>query len=464
MILAPTFAGQTVAILGLGRSGLAAVRALAASGARVLAWDDDPAKRAEAEATGLALVDLGRCDWQAVRTLVMSPGIPLHFPTPHPVAAAASAQGAAVICDVEILLRAPNGARIVGITGTNGKSTTAALTTHILRAAGHAAALGGNIGIAALALDPPGVGGFYVLELSSYQLDLIETAALDAAVLLNITPDHLDRHGGFDGYVAAKSRIVALLRPGAAFVVGVDDEPSRQIAKAARRQGVKVVPIAVGAVAKGGVSVTDGTLIDDLDGRSMPAADLRTAATLPGAHNWQNAAAAYAAARMLGVPAAAAAAALATYPGLAHRQELIATLNGVRYINDSKATNAEATAKALACYRRIHWIAGGRAKEGGIAGLAPWFDRIVCAYLVGESMDGFEATIAGRIPSRRCGDLAAALAAAHRAAQADPEPGSVVLLSPAAASFDQWRDFEARGDAFRALVQGLAGQPQRACA
>jgi len=456
-------------VLGLGRSGLATARALAASGARVLAWDDDAAKRAEAEAAGIALGDLSGCDWTRVRALVMSPGIPLHFPQPHPIATAAAAAGCAVICDIEILLSSETlssetGARAVGITGTNGKSTTTALTAHILRATGHPVALGGNIGIAALALDPPGPGGIYVLELSSYQLDLMATARLDVAVLLNITPDHLDRHGGFAGYVEAKRRIVSLLRPAGTFVVGIDDDPSRAIADAARRQGVRVVPISVGGDAAGGVSVRNGILVDDLDGAGRTAADLAAAPALPGAHNWQNAAAAYATARALGVPAADAAQALATYPGLAHRQELIATVNGVRYINDSKATNADATAKALACYRRIHWIAGGRAKEGGIASLAPWFDRIACAYLVGESMDAFAATIADRIPCRRCGDLSAALAEAHRAAQADREAGAVVLLSPAAASFDQWRDFEARGDAFRAMVRTLVGHPRRACA
>jgi len=474
VIPAPAFAGQTVAVLGLGRSGQATARALAAGGARVVAWDDDRARREEAEAAGITPADLLRCDWRRVSTLVMSPGIPLRFPKPHPVAAAARAAGCAVICDIEILLRAIRseapGPRVVGITGTNGKSTTTALTTHVLRAGGHAAAAGGNIGVAALALDPLGANGVYVLELSSYQLELIETPALDAAVLLNVTPDHLDRHGGFAGYVAAKQRVASLLRPGAALIVGSDDAPSRRIAESARREGRRVVPIAIGGDAAGGIAVRNGRLVDDLDGRARTVADLAAAPALPGAHNWQNAGAAYGVARMLGMPAETAAAALLTYPGLAHRQECVATINGVRYINDSKATNADATAKALACYDRIHWIAGGRAKEGGIASLAPWFARIACAYLVGESADAFAATIAGRLPYHHCGDLAAALQAAHRAAQADPAPGAVVLLSPAAASFDQWRDFEARGDAFREMVQGLdrldspGGPPRRACA
>jgi len=345
-------------------------------------------------------------------------------------------------------------ARYAGITGTNGKSTTTALVGHILKAAGIRVAIGGNLGIAALLLEALGADGVYVLEMSSYQLELTKSLAFDVAVLLNITPDHLDRHGGMDGYVAAKERIFAGQNARRAAIIGVDDAICRGIAAKLAAAGHKVIPISAETAALGGVYIADGQLVDDIDRAQRRVLDLAQAERLPGRHNWQNAAAAFAAARALGVDAHDAVQGIKSFPGLAHRQELIATIDGVRYINDSKATNADATAKALACYDDICWIAGGVAKEGGIASLAPYFPRIRHAFLIGEAAPAFAVTLAGKVPSTRSGDLATALRQAHDAAR----QGGTVLLSPACASFDQFTDFEARGDAFRRLVDALRAE------
>jgi UDP-N-acetylmuramoylalanine--D-glutamate ligase len=452
--------GQTVAVMGLGASGMAAAKALVAGGARVLAWDDSEAKRQEAAAAGLPIADLREANWQDIDLLMMSPGIPHRFPKPHAVAAAARSAGVDIVCDVELLARSRPDARFVGITGTNGKSTTTALVGHILASTGRDAEIGGNLGPAALSLRPLDAAGIYVLELSSYQLELILSVAFDVAVLLNITPDHLGRHGGMAGYVAAKRHIFDRPRDGATAVVGIDDGESRHVrAELDGSGGWHVVPVSSAAAAARGVYVKDGALIDDLDGATTTALDLNKVATLPGAHNWQNAAAAYAVARALGVPAGDAARSIMSFPGLPHRQELIAIIDGVRYINDSKATNADAAEKALTCYEHIYWIAGGQPKEGGIDSLAPHFPRIVHAFLIGEAAPAFARVLDGRVPYTLAGDLASAVAAARNMA-AGPErvADAVVLLSPACASFDQFANFEARGDMFRALVNHLPGE------
>ncbi len=451
MIEVTGFKDETVAVMGLARSGLAAAEALKKGGARVLAWDDDAKKRDAATALGLSVADLRSTDLSAVRALVLSPGIPSTFPTPHKVAARMRDAGIAIISDIELLARSRREARYAGITGTNGKSTTTALLGHILKEAGRPVAIGGNLGIAALLLDSLGADGIYVLELSSYQLELTHTLACDVAILLNITPDHLDRHGGMAGYVAAKERIFDNQSARQAAVIGLDDALCRAIADKLSAAGRKVVPISAEQAAPGGVYVARGRLVDDIDHTHAEILDLAEAERLPGRHNWQNAAAAFAAARCLGIEAGTAAQGIKTFPGLAHRQELIATIDGVRYVNDSKATNADATAKALACYDDICWIAGGVAKEGGIASLAPYFPRIRHAFLIGEAAPAFAATLSGQVPFTRSGDLATALNDARAMAQ----PGGTVLLSPACASFDQFTDFEARGEAFRHLVEAL---------
>jgi UDP-N-acetylmuramoylalanine--D-glutamate ligase len=458
MIEVTAFRDQKVAVLGLARSGLAAAEALQRGGARVLAWDDAAGKRAAAAAAGVPIVDLAQTGLGGAAALVLSPGIPHSFPEPHPVTARARAAGTEIIGDIELLVRSRPDARYVGVTGTNGKSTTTALIGHILKAAGRTVAIGGNLGTPALALAPLGADGVYVLELSSYQLELTQSLAADVAVLLNVTPDHLDRHGGMDGYIAAKRRIFGVGRPAQSAVIGMDDAPSRALAAALAPAGVpQVIPISAETRAPGGVFVEAGALVDDLDAGAKRVLDLASLARLPGRHNWQNVAAAYAAARRLGVAEAEIAAALRSFPGLAHRQELVATIDGVRYVNDSKATNADAAARALACYDDIYWIAGGIAKAGGIAALAPLFPRLRHAFLIGRAAPEFAETLAGHVPFSRCADLAAAVAAAHGAAAATAQPGAVVLLSPACASFDQFADFEARGEVFRRLVAALPG-------
>ena len=449
----PARSNQTLALFGLGSSGLATADALRDSGAAVVAWDDAPASRRAAAAAGIDLRDPAAWEWPGLDALVLSPGVPLTHPEPHPVVRSARRADCPVIGDIELLGEAAPDARMVGVTGTNGKSTTTALLGHLLAEAGRTVAVGGNLGPPALSLPALGREGIYVIECSSYQLDLIDRMRFDTAVLLNISPDHLDRHGDLAGYVAAKRRIFRD-RPGGGQVaiVGTDDAASRAVlSELEGRAGWCLVPIAVGRPVDGGVSVLGGTLFED----DRAVADLSRIDTLPGAHNHQNAAAAFAAARSLGLSRAEAAAALATYPGLPHRQETVAVIDGIRYVNDSKATNGEATRNALVCYGAIYWIAGGRPKADGLEAVLPELDRVRRAYLIGEAEAAFAEEIGGRVPVERCGDLARALEAAHRDAQRERPPGATVLLSPACASFDQWPSFAARGDAFRSAAGSL---------
>ncbi len=453
MIRIPHEPGRPVAVLGLGKSGLVAARALAASGTEVWAWDDDAIKR-----KALSTTDLYKCDWSRPSALVLSPGIPQRYPAPHPIAAMATAANVPIIGEVELLFRAQPKATFVGITGTNGKSTTTALIGHVLRRAGKRAEVGANLGTPALALAPLEEGGIYVLEMSSYQLELVPTARFDVAVLLNVTPDHLDRHGGMAGYVAAKRGIFDRQRPQDWAVIGIDDEYCRAICEGLA--GRHVVAVAVGRQASTAIIVRHGILSDEIGREIM---DLARAPALPGPHNWQNAAAAFAVGRALGLSNAAIAAGIETYPGLPHRQELILTREGVRFINDSKATNADATAKALACYDPIYWILGGRPKETGLDGLEPYYHRIAKAYLIGEAAADFEKRLAGDdVATRQCGTLDRAVAAAAADAAAAKQEGAVVLLSPACASFDQFANFEERGERFRNLVNELDRPARRA--
>jgi UDP-N-acetylmuramoylalanine--D-glutamate ligase len=450
--------GSSFVVLGLARSGLATVRALMAAGIDCVAWDDNEPQRKAATAIGARLADPTSIDWSKVTALVISPGIPNLLPRPHPVAAAARAAGKPLICDVELLARAQPDATFVAITGTNGKSTTTALIGHILESAGARCEVGGNIGRGALDLAPlsaeGGEGGIYVLELSSYQLELLQTFRANVAVWLNITPDHIDRHGDMAGYVAAKTHIFDRQQAGDCAVIGIDDDYSRMVfEKISARAGVVTVPVALERPVAGGVSFRAGMLID-ADGYSVDFSDV---VTLPGDHNAQNAACAWAACRSLGLPREKIVDGLKTYPGLPHRQERVAAAGKVVYINDSKATNADATARALSSYRNIYWILGGQAKEGGVAPLSPWFDRIRHAFLIGEATDMFASQLDGKIAYSRCGDLQSALFAAHDRAQREGKCGSVVLLSPACASWDQWKSYEHRGDAFRAMARALPG-------
>jgi UDP-N-acetylmuramoylalanine--D-glutamate ligase len=462
MIPVPGFEGRTVAVFGLGRTGLSAARALIAGGARVALWDENPKGREAAEAEGLPLVDLENADWSEFAALMLSPGVPLTHPAPHWTVTRAQANGVEVLGDVELFARAVNAApahkrpKIVAITGTNGKSTTTALIGHMLRSAGRDARIGGNIGFGVLGLPDMHGGAVYVLELSSYQLDLTSSLKADASVFLNLSPDHLDRHGGMEGYVAAKKRILLNQGKGDTAVIGVDDPWCQRICTeitAANRRTIR--PISAGKAMGRGVYVLSGVLYDATGERTVEVADLTMARSLPGKHNWQNAAAAYAACLALGLSSEDASNGLMTFPGLAHRMETVSKLGRVRFVNDSKATNADAARQALSSYPKVFWIAGGRAKDGGIDALADLFPRIETAYLIGEAEEAFAATLEGRARVVRCGNMEAAVAAAYADAR-DGEDEAIVLLSPATASFDQYADFEARGEAFRAAVQALS--------
>jgi UDP-N-acetylmuramoylalanine--D-glutamate ligase len=460
MLPVPSMQGRTAAVLGLGRSGLSASHTLAASGARVWAWDDDGARRAKAAAAGVPVVDLGSCDWTRVDRLILSPGIPHEHPRPHPVVRLAQSAGVAVIGDIELLAENQPGRRIVGITGTNGKSTTTALIGALLRDAGRGAQVGGNIGLPVLDLLHKPPEDIYVLELSSYQLELTEHLICAVAVILNLTPDHLDRHGGMAGYVRAKKRIFRNQGASDWAVIGVDDAYGPGLVKELAGSR-RVVPVSVGAALERGVYVIDGQLHDAIDGAARSIMDLRPIPSLRGAHNWQNAAAAYGAVRALGVAPEAAAAGMARFAGLAHRMEQTGVIAGVRYVNDSKATNPEAAARALACFDRIYWIAGGRPKEGGLDAVQPWLGHVRHAYLIGEAAGAFGAWLEGQVSCTQSGDLATAFRQATEDARRDAGGEPVVLLTPACASFDQFTDFEARGQAFKTLVAGLDG-PARA--
>ena len=432
MITSRAFAGRRYAVLGLARSGLATVEALVASGAGVTAWDTREEARDAAMALGADIGDPLEIDLIGFAGVVVSPGVPLNR---HPIAAHARAAHVPVIGDIELFAEAAAelpAHRIVGITGTNGKSTVTALVTHMLESAGVPALMGGNIGLPILARDPLPEGGVYVLELSSYQIDLAHSLACDVAVLTNLTPDHLDRYDGFAGYAASKARLFALQHRDQVAIVATDDDPSKAIAGRINHRLHRV-------------SAKD---IDPVDQARWPA--------LQGPHNAQNAVCAIAVCRVLGLGDEAIERGLATYRSLPHRMEWIGEARGVGWYNDSKATNAASAAPALAAFppapdQRLHWIAGGQAKGDGLAACRPWFGHVKRAYLIGEAMEGIADEIGDAIPVDMAGDLATAVA--HAAAAA--VPGDIVLLSPACASFDQFSDYEARGDSFRDIVRAL---------
>jgi UDP-N-acetylmuramoylalanine--D-glutamate ligase len=462
MIPVRGFEGQTVAVFGLARTGLAAARALIAGGAQVALWDEKPAAREAAQAEGLPLVDLAAADWSRFAAVMLSPGVPLTHPAPHWTVEKARAAGVEILGDIELFARSVNAApehrrpKVVAITGTNGKSTTTALIGHICAEAGRDVRIGGNIGFGVLGLEDMHGGAVYVLELSSYQLDLTSSLHPDVSIILNISPDHLERHGTMENYVAAKRRILLNQGKGDTAVIGVDDPWGQQICTeitAANRR--TIVPISASKAMSRGVYALDGLLYDATGERTFEAADLKRARSLPGRHNWQNAAAAYAAAKGLGIAPAEAAQHLLSFPGLAHRMETVGTIGRVRFVNDSKATNADAARQALSSYPKVYWIAGGQPKTGGISSLADLFGRVEKAYLVGEAAPAFAGVLAGQAPTAASGTIEAAVRQAYAdAAAAGGE--AIVLLSPACASFDQFADFEARGEAFRAAVQRLA--------
>ena len=462
MIPVTHLAGKKVAVFGLGLSGIATAKALRAGGAEPRVWDDGEKGRAAAVEAAFEPVDLGEADWHEFAALVLAPGVPLTHPRPHWTVDRARQAGIEVIGDTELFCRERralgSASKVVAITGTNGRSTTTALTAHLIASAGRRVAIGGNIGTAILALEPFADDLTYVIEYSSYQIDLTPTLDATAACLLNITPDHLDRHGSIEHYAEVKARIFARLGATDTAVIGVDDPISAAIAEGLPGD-VRHIS-ALGLVSQG-VYALDGALIEVTGGEALPPVSLAGIGSLRGAHNAQNAAAAFALCRAVGLSREEIAAGLASFPGLAHRMEEIGRLGRVLFINDSKATNADAAAKALASFTSIYWIAGGLAKAGGLAGLERYFPEIRHAYFIGDAAAAFSRAVEGALPNRISGTLDAAVADAARDALASGDAEPVVLLSPACASFDQFPNFEVRGNAFRAAVAALSGVHMR---
>jgi UDP-N-acetylmuramoylalanine--D-glutamate ligase len=461
MIPLTAFAGRTLAVFGLGASGLATCRALKAGGAEVVAFDDDARKAAETAAAGFAVADLRHTDWSRVAALVLSPGVPLTHPAPHWSVGLARNAAVEVIGDIELYCRqrravAP-AAPFIAITGTNGKSTTTALIAHVLAAAGFGAERGGNIGTAILSLEPPHRGHAHVIECSSYQIDLAPSLDPSVGILLNVSEDHLDRHGTLRDYAAIKERLVMGVQPGGTPIVGVDDNWGQAAADRIERAGRRVVRVSVRRPLPDGLYVVGDRVMRAAGGTARPVAHIGGIGSLRGLHNAQNAACAVGAALALGLTEEAIQQGLVSFPGLAHRMEQVGRHGNVLFVNDSKATNADAAARALASFTDIFWIAGGKAKTGGITSLVGFFPRIRKAYLIGEAADEFALTLDGQVPHAVVGtlDRAVALAAQDAGAAGLAEP--VVLLSPACASFDQYPNFEVRGTAFRDLVLALPG-------
>lgn len=458
MIPATSFEGKRVALFGLGGSGIATARALIEGGADVVGWDDNPASVAKAEAEQVPVANLRGEDWTRFASFVLSPGVPLTHPTPHWSVDLARGAGVEIIGDIELFSRErclrASAAPLIAITGTNGKSTTTALTAHILKSAGRDTQMGGNIGRAIMTLDPPTPNRFYVVECSSYQIDLAPSFSPTAGVLLNLTPDHLDRHGTMQHYAAIKERLVAGSQTA---IVGIDDAYCMHIADRLERTGKEVVRISKRLSLPDGYYADGDVLMEAKGGNYERIAFLEGIGSLRGQHNAQNALAAVVACLKVGLDLGEIQNGLESFPGLAHRMEQVGRKDRVLFVNDSKATNADAAAPALSSFPRIYWIAGGLPKEGGIEPLRGLFPRVARAYLIGEAAAAFSVTLGKSVPYEISGTLAAAVEHAARDAASDGAEEAVVLLSPACASFDQFKNFEARGDAFRQTVLAIDG-------
>jgi UDP-N-acetylmuramoylalanine--D-glutamate ligase len=467
MIPVTVFAGKKVAVFGLGGSGLASASALLAGGADVIGWDDDEAVVARANSAGIPTGDLRQLDWGRISALVLAPGVPLTHPAPHWSVTLACNAAVEVIGDIELFCRERRAnaamAPFVAITGTNGKSTTTALTAHLLRRAGYEAETGGNIGTAILSLQPPRAGLVHVIEVSSYQIDLAPTLDPSIGILLNITEDHLDRHGSLPAYAAIKERLVAGVQKNGTAIVGVDDVWGAAVADRVEHVGRRLLRVSVRRPLPDGLYVEGEQIVLAGGGSAHAIAHLGGIGSLRGLHNAQNAACAGGAALALGLSASAIQQGLLSFPGLAHRMEQVGRRKNVLFVNDSKATNADSAGQALACFSDIFWIAGGRAKTGGIASLAAFFPRVRKAYLIGEAASAFAAQLEGHAPHVFAGTLECAVALAARDAEASGLAEAAVLLSPACASFDQYRNFELRGDAFRELVLALPALEALGC-
>ena len=461
MIPVTTFAGKRVAVFGLGNSGLLAAGALKVGGAEVVVFDDDEKKIAAAQAAGLKTQDLRKVEWPRMAALVLTPGVPLTHPEPHWTVALARKANVEVIGDIELFCRerAKSGrdCPLIAITGTNGKSTTTALTAHLLNKAGRDAQIGGNIGVPVLALEPFVPGRAYVLEVSSYQIDLAPSLHATVGILLNVSEDHLDRHGSMENYAAIKEQLPANVERGGTAVIDVDDAYTFAAAERIERAGKNVVRLSVVSSLTDGYFAEGSRILHAIGGRANVVAELAGIDSLRGTHNAQNAACAVATCVALGIDVAAIQKGLRSFPGLAHRMQQVGRKGNVLFVNDSKATNADSAAKALASFVDIYWIVGGKAKTGGINSLAEFFPRIRKAYLIGEAADEFAKTLEGRVPYEINRVLSAAVDAATRDATASGLKEPVVLLSPACASFDQYPNFEVRGKAFTDIVLAIRG-------
>jgi UDP-N-acetylmuramoylalanine--D-glutamate ligase len=461
MIPVTTFAGREVALFGLGASGVASAHALIAGGATVIAFDDSPERLEQAREVGIRSSDLRHIDWSRIAALVLTPGVPLTHPVPHWSVALARNAAVEVIGDIELYCRerrrvAPE-APFVAITGTNGKSTTTALIAHLLRSAGLETELGGNIGTAILSLKVPAPGRAHVIECSSYQIDLAPSLDPLVGILLNVSEDHLDRHGTLANYAAVKARLVAGVPEAGTAIVGVDDNWCQAVADRLDQSGKQVVRVSVRRPLAHGIYVDTDRILHAVGGTADEIANIGGIGSLRGLHNAQNAACAAGAALALGLSTTQIQDGLRSFPGLAHRMEQVARNGPVLFVNDSKATNADAASRALASFGEIFWIAGGRAKTGGIESLAGYFPRIRKAYLIGEAAPEFAGTLEGKVAYEQAGTLDRAVELAARDAEAANLTEPVVLLSPACASFDQYPNFEVRGAKFRDLVLALPG-------
>ena len=455
MIRITSFTNKSIAVFGLGKTGISSSRALLDAKANVLAWDDSVEARSNAKSEGLKLTDLYQVEWNNIDTILLSPGIPDQFPKPHPLVERAKRSGCEIICDIELLARETLKPRIIGITGTNGKSTTTALIGHIFSQSNKKYQIGGNFGIPALDLETLDQSGTYILELSSYQLERVPSLLLDLAILMNISPDHLDRHNGMEGYIEAKRNILNSLKPNSKAIIGMDDRFCRAICleHMVKMGGDNIIPVSIKNRVPGGVYVDDGRLFDDIENNAKVVLDLRDVTILRGTHNWQNIAFAYAASKMWGISEQDTLAAIKSFSGLEHRQNFVRKLGSIEFINDSKATNIEAAARALEANSKILWIAGGRLKENNIDALLPFLGEVLHVYLIGEAAVALSNLLDEIVPTTICNNMDDAVNLAYIAAL--EKKSATVLLSPACSSFDQYKNFEERGDAFCSIVKKL---------
>ncbi|MBP02399.1 MAG: UDP-N-acetylmuramoyl-L-alanine--D-glutamate ligase [Rhodospirillaceae bacterium] len=452
MIPLNAYSNKAVLVVGYGTTGIATAAALHKSGANVFIWDDDHSKKADAQKKAFQIFDENTCDLNELEAIIWSPGIPHTYPSPHPLAKKVLSSGHVLRCDIDLLAETQADAFFIGITGTNGKSTTTALTQHILKSAKRTTEVGGNFGIAALDLKPLKNGAYYILELSSYQLELCPKLSCNIAVLLNITPDHLERHNGIKGYINSKKRLLQNQTNSALKVIVNNDTHTNQIINKYRKEKKNIIEVSCNKDLEDGIVISDGFLIDR-KWNTNEIIDLKNYACLPGQHNWLNAGAAYAITKSIGVSSKIISSAFSTFSGLNHRQELIGKSRKVTFINDSKATNANATLYAMNCYNNIYWIAGGIPKDDGIEPLKPLLHRVAHAFLIGQSTSRFAKTLEQEnVKFSICKNLYEATVQAGRQAEKDELPEPVVLLSPASASFDEFKDFEERGNHFRQII------------